>query len=608
MKKIYSIIVLLFALALPMYGQEIKARLVIDDVARVKVEVNYKDYPGIVNGLNIIPVEPGTTVGIVAREGCVLKSVVCSDESGYTSEEFIQENVRCEIRFYSDYNETYTVVSASTADARSGKCTLTVDDASKIKVERSGSHSLVELADGSNTVAFDPATESELTITPLDKPIYKICVDGEDITASSDYNYVVKVSEGTEINVEANYPDKKYNLTFNLNGYGAEDFIRGVDIDGKPVFDYMEPDFMVQAGAEVKIYGRTDEYEVDSFTVNGKTATFFNPFAFIMTTDAEIDITVHRFDSFVMTLCVDNPARVRAYRGYSYNGDELELVAGENEVEIRRDIPIISFVPAEMCYIATAEVDGYVYEADELKVSPFKIGRLTDGSRIDITTGDIVRDKRALVYINDLSVAEGYFSLLRSDRTAIDGLTEGYNTIEFYDGDNAFTLQTGAPVVESYVYLNDEVCDAIFPDSNDYSVSLADGDVVKVFYGEIPYTRLVNVEIEDGLEVTLTADHIRPVDVAAGSFRALDRTHVTVSAPEGSVLTLDGTVMQADADGVHSFTVTGDHSLKVSRPMGIGDVETDCDAPAVWYNLQGIRVENPTAPGLYIVNGKKVRK
>ena len=100
MKKIYSIIVLLFALALPMYGQEIKAQLVIDDVARVKVEVNYKDYPGIVNGLNIIPVEPRTTVGIVAREGCVLKSVVCSDESGYTSEEFIQENVRCEIRFH----------------------------------------------------------------------------------------------------------------------------------------------------------------------------------------------------------------------------------------------------------------------------------------------------------------------------------------------------------------------------------------------------------------------------------------------------------------------------------------------------------------------------
>lgn len=606
MKKFYAVIALLFVISMAAAGQDIKAKIVIDDVDRVKIDVNFKDYPDIVDGMNIISVSAGTTIGIEARDGCVLKSVVGNDDSGYEWDEFIQENKRCELRFYSDYNETFTVTSASAGDVRTATCTINVDNASKIKVERSGSRSEAELVNGRNEVAFDPDSEATFTITPLDKPIYNICVDGKDITAESDYSYTVSVIDGTVIDVRAEYPDVKYGLTFNLNGHGAEDFIRGVDIDGRPVSDYLKPDFKVQAGAEVKIYGRTDEYEVDSFTVNGKPASFFNPFSFIMTMDAELDITVHRLATFVMTLCVDDPVRIRAYRGYSYNGDELELEAGENEVEIRRDMPIISFVPAEMCYIATAEVDGYEYEADELKVSPFMIGLLSDGSRIDITTGNIVRDKQALLYINDFGVADGYFSLLRSDRSVVEGITEGYNRFDFYDGDNAFTVSTGAPA-ESYVYLNDELCDAIFPGSNDYSLSLSDCDVVKVFYAEIPYVRLVEVEVEPGLEAEVVADHVRRIDVASGRFRALDRTHVSVTVPAAAEIALDGEVLPTSHDGAYSFAVSADHHINIYMPMGIRDVIYGADDQLIWYNMQGMRVEKPSVSGIYIVNGKKVR-
>ena len=45
-----------------------------------------------------------------------------------------------------------------------------------------------------------------------------------------------------------------------------------------------------------------------------------------------------------------------------------------------------------------------------------------------------------------------------------------------------------------------------------------------------------------------------------------------------------------------------------SAPTGIEAIEAEDDAPAVYYNLQGVRVENP-ANGLYIrVNGKKAEK
>lgn len=40
---------------------------------------------------------------------------------------------------------------------------------------------------------------------------------------------------------------------------------------------------------------------------------------------------------------------------------------------------------------------------------------------------------------------------------------------------------------------------------------------------------------------------------------------------------------------------------------GINDVEADSSAPTQWYNLQGMPVDKPTTPGIYVTRGKKVR-
>ena len=53
-----------------------------------------------------------------------------------------------------------------------------------------------------------------------------------------------------------------------------------------------------------------------------------------------------------------------------------------------------------------------------------------------------------------------------------------------------------------------------------------------------------------------------------------------------------------------------DMTLKISDLSAIGEIERDpdADAPAVYYNLQGVRVENP-GPGAYIrVRGSKAEK
>ncbi len=63
------------------------------------------------------------------------------------------------------------------------------------------------------------------------------------------------------------------------------------------------------------------------------------------------------------------------------------------------------------------------------------------------------------------------------------------------------------------------------------------------------------------------------------------------------------------AAGTYRFTVDfKEMTVTASDPAGIGGVEADTEVPAVYYNLQGARVDSP-GPGLYIVvRGTKVTK
>ncbi len=64
------------------------------------------------------------------------------------------------------------------------------------------------------------------------------------------------------------------------------------------------------------------------------------------------------------------------------------------------------------------------------------------------------------------------------------------------------------------------------------------------------------------------------------------------------------------ASGTYSFTVDlGAMTVTAGDPAGITTPEVDsAEAPTVYYNLQGVRADNP-APGLYIaVSGTKVTK
>ncbi len=580
----------------------------IDNVNNVTVDINGTEVTGLQNGLNEIDMNGERYLTVTAKEGVMFSEVTLVDS--YDNSEYdilYQVYPNANGLFYIDLSssfpedESFRIRTASAAEARTATFTVTIDDPSKAKITRKDVE--IELTAGENAIKFDPATESKIEIVPTGKPFYSITHNGTAIT--SDYRYELTVSDGDKVDIVTAYPDVDYSVKFILTGTGSEDFITEVDVDGKPEFNWKAANFTVKAGSELSLKGNTNEFEVMSFTINGHSAMFANPTKILITEDAEIAIEVRKYASFEMTINVDDPSRVKVYRGHSYNGDLLELKAGDNTVEITRNTPIVSLVPVDGFYINTLEVNSSAYDVEELQRSPVRVGSLSDGSVMKVTTGVIVRDKKAMVYVYNLEPAADFFKLMRADQSAIE-ITEGYNPIEYYDRDNAFRFETGGPV-EAKVYQNDKLAEPL-PGGFNYDLVLAQGDVVKVFFDFTPVFHNVSFAVEpEGSEmVKVIRDHM--TESGAADFKAATHTHVclTPTQPEARIeVKVNGETLEADADGNFTFTVDSDKAVSITgTESGIAEIGVGAASGPV-YDLQGRKLAAP-AKGINIINGKKV--
>lgn len=613
MKKFYLFLIMLLSVIAPQAADAFSITLNVDDASRINVFLNgYKD---VVNGDNVFEVKDGDYLSITTQNNAGLVSVMNGDKAvkldSYSSFKLKLTE--------SEYAGAKLMIKTATLDEmRTASCKVTVDDPSKVTLRLSRTYTTVQLKSGENEVKFIPGTESTFTISPqsYNTPLYK--VTRNSVAAEAEWgSYTLKnVAEGDVIDIQANYPDIDCAVKFNVNAEGVG-FIKSVTVNGNEVTNYLDDNFTVKCGSTISITRNSEDYKLESFKVNGedKTSDFYEDSYNIFVTDATtLDITAEKYATFKATVDIDDVSHATVYKGYSYYDDAFDMKNGKNEIEVSEKQPLISLV-AKDGYYFTSVNDGTTEYTDQ-STSEINVD-VTDGMVLKVVTAAIVRDKKALVYVDDRS-ATSSMVFSRGDYNKIE-IGTGYNELEFYKGDNPFSVTVYASTKK--VYKNDVAVDPTYSGGSYFRFSLEDGDVVKMFFTKTPAMVKADITANGGAEnLSVVKDRIQPVADFSAGISCLEDTELAFAAKEGysiKALTVDGTAATAEADGTYKVVVKADANIVVDlqTASGISSVtNADASRTANVYNANGVLVlKNATpeqtaklAKGLYIINGKKV--
>lgn len=613
MKKFYLFLIMLLSVIAPQAADAFSITLNVDDASRINVFLNgYKD---VVNGDNVFEVKDGDYLSITTQNNAGLVSVMNGDKA-VKLDSYSSFNLKLT---ESEYAGAKLIIKTATLDEmRTASCKVTVDDPSKVTLRLSRTFTTVQLKSGENEVKFIPGTESTFTISPqsYDTPLYK--VTRNSVAAEAEYgSYTLKnVAEGDVIDIQANYPDIDCAVKFNVNAEGVG-FIKSVTVNGNEVTNYLDDNFTVKCGSTISITRNSEDYKLESFKVNGedKTDDFYEEsYDFFVTDATTLDITAEKYATFKATVDIDDVSHATVYKGYSYYDDAFDMKNGKNEIEVSEKQPLISLV-AKDGYYFTSVNDGTTEYTDQ-STSEINVD-VTDGMVLKVVTAAIVRDKKALVYVDDRS-ATSSMVFSRGDYNKIE-IGTGYNELEFYKGDNPFSVTVYANTKK--VYKNDVAVDPTYSGGSYFRFSLEDGDVVKMFFTKTPATVKADITANGGAEnLSVVKDRIQPVADFSAGISCLEDTELAFAAKEGysiKALTVDGTAATAEADGTYKVVVKADANIVVDlqTASGISSVtNADASRTANVYNANGVLVlKNATpkqtaklAKGLYIINGKKV--
>lgn len=613
MKKFYLFLILLLSVIAPQAADAFSITLNVDDASRINVFLN--GYQDLVNGDNVFEVKDGDYLSITTQNNAGLVSVMNGDKA-VKLDSYSSFNLKLT---ESEYAGAKLMIKTATLDEmRTASCKVTVDDPSKVTLRLSRTFTTVQLKSGENEVKFIPGTESTFTISPqsYDTPLYK--VTRNSVAAEAEWgSYTLKnVAEGDVIDIQANYPDIDCAVKFNVNAEGVG-FIKSVTVNGNEVTNYLDDNFTVKCGSTISITRNSEDYKLESFKVNGedKTSDFYEDSYNIFVTDATtLDITAKKYTTFKATVDIDDVSHATVYKGYSYYDDAFDMKNGKNEIEVSEKQPLISLV-AKDGYYFTSVNDGTTEYTDQ-STSEINVD-VTDGMVLKVVTAAIVRDKKALVYVDDRS-ATSSMVFSRGDYNRIE-IGTGYNELEFYKGDNPFSVTVYANTKK--VYKNDVAVDPTYSGGSYFRFSLEDGDVVKMFFTKTPATVKADITANGGAEnLSVVKDRIQPVADFSAGISCLEDTELAFTAKEGysiKALSVDGTAATAEADGTYKVVVKADANIVVDlqTASGISNVtNADANRTANVYNANGVLVlKNATpeqtaklAKGLYIINGKKV--
>lgn len=611
MRKNYFFLIILFVIFASFKASAFNITVNVDDVSRVTLYLG-STKQALSNGDNVLDVKTGDRLYFSANTGYVLKSVMNGDKA-----ETISSLTSCMIGLdeATHTGAKWVVTTCLLDDVRTASCKVTVDDASKVTLGFSGTYTTFPLVNGENDVKFVPEVESPFVISAKDNStsLYSVKKNSEEVQPKYG-SYRVDVANGDKIEIQANYPDVDYSVKFNLSEK-ADGFITKVQVNGTDVTNYMDNNFTVKAGSQVYVEGNTNDYTLESFKVNGTSVDFYGNYTFMVTGPTTVDIVARKFGNLKAVFDIDDASHVEVYKGYSYYGNSVNVTTGKNTIEVPESTPVIA-VKAKDGYMLVSVSDGttdYVERDGNTEVNV----KVTDGINVTVKTAELVRDKSTVVYVEDASVPS-FMRFMRKDYTTIN-LVTGYNLIPFNDGDLPFTTSFYG-VTTLNVYKNDELVEPKYAGATQYTLEVADKDVLKFFFTKTPAKFNATITVDGEAEnLTVMKDQLKEVTDFTAPIPCLEGSELLFSVSEKSFvksLTVNGTPVQPQEDKTYKVVVTADCNIKVELGVasGINDVTAAVRDTNDVYRIDGVlimknasrnEVEN-LGRGIYIINGKKV--
>lgn len=515
-----------------------------------------------------------------------------------------------------DADKTIYIETAKGVDVRTASCKVTVDDASKVRVQRSGSYTTVELQNGENTVYYIPGYETMLMIDALTygTTLYKVTLNEEELVYSNGYSAILNPNQVDQIDIKANFPEGlTYNVKFTyVDEFKAKGVVTGVTVNGTAIEDYDNTEgFDVPAGQSVVISFDNVNYKIDAVKLNDNLVNAYSSYSFTPTANTEINIDAHKYGTVKATLKIDNKDNVIVYKGYSYQNDIITVNDGDNEIELPENNAVITIKPNSGCYITSVTYGETVLSNQ----SDYTISYITDGMAISVVSGAIVRDKSFTLNIDDISAAQYGFNLTRTDRTNVENLATGENKVAFAENETHYQLAAYGSSVFG-VFKKGVMINPSYQGGTSIEFDVADGDVFDAYVKTLPSTYNVKFTLGEGIE-SYQINEVSASYVGASNlwlnmgYTAIEGTSFDITITPSSGLNIDvkvgETTITADANGVFVIPVSGAATISITKSTGTGiNTINASNADNAIYTLQGVKVNGKAAKGLYIKNGKKV--
>lgn len=624
MKKIYSF---LSVMVLSLFAISANAQrtviINVDDPERVDIRVNYTSVEGIVAGDNEVEIPQYGSFYAYAKSGCALESVRCTTTgTNYHIDNMTQAYVYVDASVEGDLK--YEVKSNTLEALRTATMTVNVDDASQVSAVLSTTNERVNLVNGENTVKFIPGVESPIMIahSTYGKVLYQVSVNGV-IQEAQGQQYRLNVVDGSKVDIKANFPEGlAYRVQFSYVNEGTEDAVSSVTVDGAPIEaeKYNDPDFTVPAGKQVSVTFNLQDYQINSFKVNGTTTQTYGSYQFIPTAETFLEIDATKFAEFNSTLNIDHAENVTVYKGYSYNNDIISVVDGDNTLTLTPKSNTITIKPNSGCKIESISDNlgstFYTNYNGEYEIT------MSKDQIVTVTTSAIVRNDVLTVNLDDETTAINYFSFGRADRSEIT-LKKGANEVKFNSDDNPFGMSFYDYNNVTTAFLNGVKTKPYYEGGSSYQLTFTNGDVLDVFFvTEVSPLTVTFTCNDEGVAANTTVSvdgKGAAIDYWANGLTVLSGTTLSIApAGDAPIYVMNGEeVLTPEADGSYKVTVTEATALTLSSTSLTGIEEVAANAAAdknAVYNLQGVKVANRAdalrnlPAGVYVVGGKKVMK